>query len=162
MHTLVLIGLAVSVAFAGVGCSSSDEGANDSMGSEISAGGTGIASSSGGKSATGGSAAITVALIEDYDPIAACKAEAASHPKPACASCACEHCLIPLIACQTDPTCLALSTCVQSSGCGCEDKACILSKCESELTEAGGFAGAGTQKGIDIINCTNGYGCNCC
>jgi hypothetical protein len=138
-------------------------GANGGSGNAESGGGTsGSASGGTAGSASGGTAGISSGGGTGSDPLAKCKTEAASNPKPACANCACDHCLTELAACEADPSCVALRNCVQSKNCGCNDQLCVLTKCGSELTAAGGIGGPGTTKAIAVGDCTTANTCNCC
>src|SRR6185503_13561614 len=142
---LLVVSVALGVVFACSGSTTPDvptAPAGDAGTSESSASNDGA---SGGDStnATETGSADVVSPPQDANPsdLAACKAKAANNPKPACANCACDHCLSALIACDANPKCVALRECAQQQGC-C-DEVCVLLKCGDALNAAGGIGGTG-------------------
>jgi hypothetical protein len=164
----------VGLLFGGSGCGSSDDGgsigspqgglgATGSGGSGATGGsGSGATGGSGGSgnAGAGGNGATGGGGTSGTDPYAECQAQATQQPNPACASCACDHCLTELQACEADPTCVGLRTCALQNNC-C-DELCVLTRCGGELQQAGGLQGAGTQKAIAVRDCTEQNQCNCC
>jgi hypothetical protein len=144
------------------GGTSSGGSAGASSGGTSSGGSAGTATGGSAGTATGGSggAATGGSAGSSGDPLAECKAQAASNPNPACANCACDNCLNELQACEADPTCVALRNCAQTNNC-C-DEFCVLLSCGNELTAAGGIGGPGANKAIAVRDCTETASCNCC
>lgn len=149
----------------GTGGGQSGGSAGASTGGSGTGGGGGSTGGSGGSTAggsagaaTGGSAGIASGGGAGADPLAECKAQAATNPDPACANCACDNCLTEIQKCEQSPECVALRDCAQANNC-C-DAACAIGPCGAEVSAAvsAGVLGDATAVG----DCVNTAQCNCC